>query len=137
MFSLSRLQRRRFAELCFIHRNVRLYVVQYNRVASVQPRVGDAEWQLDPADVAIVGEVNLRGNAADWRVAIPQLTQEQAALLVEVQRDEKAPRPRSLHDIDYVGLLRCYVLLERCLTGWRRKIGNGGRGTGSQIRENL
>src|SRR4030095_9613982 len=92
---------------------------------------------LDPADLTIVGEVDLRGNPADWRVAIPQFTQEQPGLLVEVQGDEKAPRPRSLYDIDHVGLLRRHVLLERRLTGWRRKIGNGGRRTRFQIRENL
>src|SRR6267378_7291746 len=52
--------------------------------ASLHGRVGDAEWQLDSVNVAIIGEINLRGNAADRRSTITQLPQKQAALPVEV-----------------------------------------------------
>src|SRR6266850_5533387 len=81
---LSRLQWRRFAKLHLVDGNIRLYLVQHDRIAAVQPRVGDAERKLDSVDIAIISVVNQRGNAADRRFAITQLTQKQAGLPVEI-----------------------------------------------------
>src|SRR5262249_39315180 len=109
---LSRLQRSRFAELRLINRHVRFDFVQHNRIASVQPRIGYAKRELDSVDVAIIGEVNLRGDAADWGSAVTPLTQKQTSLPIEIQRCEKVSRPVSLHDVDHVGLFRGHILLE-------------------------
>ena len=50
-----------------VDRDVRLDVGQLRRVAPVQPRELVLERELDPIDVAVVGVVDLRRHAADWR----------------------------------------------------------------------
>ena len=62
---LPRLQRGRSSELRFVNGDVRLYFGQNDRVAAVEPRIGDAEWQLDSVDITIIRIVNLCWNAAD------------------------------------------------------------------------
>ena len=131
------LQRSRFAELCFIHGDVSLYLAEHDGIASVQPGISDVERKLHSVDVAIIGVVDLRGNAADRRVPVTQLAEQQPGLAVEESRHQKAPRPGSLHHIDVVTLVQCHALLQRRLAGWRRKVANGSRRAGLQIRENL
>src|SRR5437867_2447298 len=134
---LPRLERRRSPELGLIYRNVCPYLAQHNRIASIEPRIRNAEGKLHAIDIAIIRVINLRGDAADWRIAKTQFAQEQAGLLIEKQRHQKPSGPGSLDNINHVSLAERDVLLQRRLAGWRRKIDNRRRRPTFHVRENL
>src|SRR5438552_5405918 len=131
------LKRRGPAELGLIYRNVCPYLAQHNRIASIEPRIRNAEGKLHAIDVAIIRVINLRGDAADWRIAKTQFAQEQAGLLIEKQRHQKPSGPGSLDNINHVSLAERDVLLQRRLAGRRRKIDNRRRRPTFHVRKNL
>src|SRR5690348_6557043 len=60
------------AELRIGNRHIHLHFLQLNRIPAVQPCEGQPMRNLDSVHVAIIGVVNLCGNATDRRPAIAQ-----------------------------------------------------------------
>src|ERR1700686_4893709 len=57
--------RRGAAELSRVHRDIDLYLIELKFVASSRPCEQDMERNFDPAQISVIGVVDLRGNAAN------------------------------------------------------------------------
>src|SRR5580700_6736918 len=75
----------RLGELGVVDRHVLAGFPKLNREAAVDPRQGPAKWYLDAVHFAVIGVVDLRGAAANRRIGIAHLPQQQAGGLVEVK----------------------------------------------------
>src|SRR6202035_5332638 len=65
-----RSRRRRFDELRIVNRDVRLDCGQRVLLAAAHPAVGALEWHHDARNRTIIGEVDLRRNAAYRRIGV-------------------------------------------------------------------
>src|SRR5260370_28779846 len=92
--------RGRPAEPRRVYWNVCLHLAHLEGIFSVHPLDGHLEGELDSVDVAIICEVELRGNASDRRPAVAHKTAAQPRLLVAVQRRKNAPGAASLNNFD-------------------------------------
>src|SRR3954469_2028664 len=98
--TLRLLSERRFAKSRRVDRHVQLHVGELEIVAAVEPGERPAERELDSADVAVLGVVDLCRHAADRRSAVTHHSYEQTRSIVEVQRRQCAVRTVALDNGD-------------------------------------
>src|ERR1700731_1749025 len=53
------------AELRGVDRDIQLHIGEFEGIPPIQPREGPLKWKLDSVDVAIIGVIDLSGNAAN------------------------------------------------------------------------
>ena len=92
---------------------------------------------FDSVHVAIIGVVDLGGNAANGRLAIAHHAKKKAGLLIEIQRGVNAVRASALHHVDQPVLPNSHgFIFFHGLAGRRRQIADGGRHAHAPIRKN-
>jgi hypothetical protein len=90
------------AESCRVNGSIRLNVRQFHLRLTRLPEDRPLERHLDAADVAVIVVVDQPAVAADRRLRIAHLSQQQAGVLVEVQLDGQAAVTRSLEHLHVV-----------------------------------
>src|SRR6516165_10218511 len=78
--------------------HVCLYFLQLSCIAAVQPGELVLERELDAADVAVVGVVDLRGDTANWGRSVANHSDQKPGLRIEIQGCEEPSRAGSLDD---------------------------------------
>src|SRR5215469_8274569 len=121
-----------------VNRDVGLNFTQLNGIPAVHPSEDHAKRHLDSADIAIIGIIDLSGNASDGRFAIAHHAEKQARFLVEVQGGQSIARARPLHYIEQPILADGHHTdLLRRLAGWPGQIADSDRHADAQIGEGL
>src|SRR5215471_7000500 len=100
LFMLFMFLRLRPAELSSVHRGIELHLIELKFVASSQPHKKNMERHFDSVHVSIIGIVDLRGDAANRRVAIAHFAKQQVRLLIEIQGGVNAIWASTLQNVD-------------------------------------
>src|SRR5580700_10814957 len=78
----------RLAKLRRVDGGVDLHIFQLRVKPAVQPKELVVERKLDPVHLAVIGVVDLRGNAPDRRRGISDHSLQQVGLRIEIERNQ-------------------------------------------------